>query len=515
MVRLLWVTMMNWDWSMKRSRTLMKRPMLVSSRGASSSSRTQKGLGFDHVDGEEEGDGGHGLLAAGEEGDGLEAFSGGLGDDFDAGVEGVLVVDEEEVGLGAGAEEFGEHFAEVGADLGEGVGEEDGGFGVDALDEGEEFGLGADEVVVLALEEGVAFLEFLEFLDGVEVDGADGIELALEVGEGGGDEVPVGGGVAELGSGIGEPGSFLAGGFGGGRAELGLGAPGGRAPVLFLFEALGEGGLAFGLGGLGFALFGDAGLEGVDVGLEGVEVGVVALGDALGEVFELEVELGGGDFLAAGLLVEAVDFLAGVAEGGFGFGDGVGEALAGGGLVVELLLELRGLGFVLFDGLGELGVLGGGVFDALAEVFDFLLALLAGVAEFVDAGAHGVLLLLGVFVARCSTARAVWSSARRVFSSSRRASRRARASWWARSSSLWVARSSRVAGEGGFEFAAGGVGLGGGEAEFLEFGLEGVELALREAVSFRARRRVPSRVEVSTRCCWARSRVCSYSSRAE
>ena len=45
-VRLEWVTMMNCERSMKRSSTLTKRPMFDSSRGASSSSRTQKGLGL-------------------------------------------------------------------------------------------------------------------------------------------------------------------------------------------------------------------------------------------------------------------------------------------------------------------------------------------------------------------------------------------------------------------------------------------------------------------------------------
>jgi len=74
----------------------------------------------------------------------------------------------------------------------EGFGEAFGGFDVDFLDDGEEFGLGVDEVVVLAAEEVVAFFEFVEFGDGVEVDGADGVELALEVGEGFLDVVPVG-----------------------------------------------------------------------------------------------------------------------------------------------------------------------------------------------------------------------------------------------------------------------------------------------------------------------------------
>ena len=48
--------------------------------------------GLDHVDGEEQGDGGHGAFAAGEQGDGLEFFARGFGDDVDAGFERIGVV---------------------------------------------------------------------------------------------------------------------------------------------------------------------------------------------------------------------------------------------------------------------------------------------------------------------------------------------------------------------------------------------------------------------------------------
>lgn len=45
-----------------------------------------KGAGLDLVDGEEKGDGGHGLFAAGEQADVLKAFAGRTGDDVDAAV---------------------------------------------------------------------------------------------------------------------------------------------------------------------------------------------------------------------------------------------------------------------------------------------------------------------------------------------------------------------------------------------------------------------------------------------
>ena len=82
-----------------------------------------KSGGFDAEEGEEEGDGGEGAFAAGEEGYGLGLLAGGAGDDVDAGFEDVLLVDEGEAG-GAAAEEAGEEGLEVGVDLLEGVGED-------------------------------------------------------------------------------------------------------------------------------------------------------------------------------------------------------------------------------------------------------------------------------------------------------------------------------------------------------------------------------------------------------
>ena len=134
-----------------------------------------EGGGLHHVDGEEEGHRRHGALAAGEERDALELLAGRLGDDLDAALERVALVHEDEVGLTA-REELGEHLLEVHADLLEGLREEFLGGLVDAGDRFEELGLAVDEVGVLLLEELVTLLEFVEFLNGVEVDGAHGID---------------------------------------------------------------------------------------------------------------------------------------------------------------------------------------------------------------------------------------------------------------------------------------------------------------------------------------------------
>ena len=96
--------------------------------------------GLHHVDGEEERDGGHGALAAGEEADALELLAGRLGDDLDAALERVGVVHEHEVRPSA-AEKLGEHDLEVLADFFEGFGEEGLRGVVDLRDDFEEFGL--------------------------------------------------------------------------------------------------------------------------------------------------------------------------------------------------------------------------------------------------------------------------------------------------------------------------------------------------------------------------------------
>ena len=133
-----------------------------------------KGAGLDLVNGEEQGDGGHGLFAAGEQADVLQAFAGRAGDDVDAAFEDVGLVGEVEVGVAAG-KDFLEKQAEVVADALEGLEEHFAGLGVDAVEDFVELGFGLDEVVVLAGEELEALFGFSAFFDGDEVDGADAV----------------------------------------------------------------------------------------------------------------------------------------------------------------------------------------------------------------------------------------------------------------------------------------------------------------------------------------------------
>ena len=142
--------------------------------------------GLDHVDREQQRDGGHRALATGEQRDRLQLLAGRLGDDLDAGFERVALVEQHEVGLALLAEEFLEHVAEVDLRTWAKVSEKQAlGFLVDALDDFEQLGLRGDQVVVLVAQEVVAFLEFLELLDGIEVDRAHRIEAALDVGDDG------------------------------------------------------------------------------------------------------------------------------------------------------------------------------------------------------------------------------------------------------------------------------------------------------------------------------------------
>ena len=82
-----------------------------------------------------------------------------------------------EIGAPA-AEKFGEHFAEVDPHLRERFGKKFLGRLVDPRDHVEQFPARVCQVGVLRFEESVALLEFVVFVDGVEVHRAHRVELA-------------------------------------------------------------------------------------------------------------------------------------------------------------------------------------------------------------------------------------------------------------------------------------------------------------------------------------------------
>ena len=348
-----------------------------------------EGAGFDHVDGEEQGDCGHAALATGKEGDGGEFFAGRFGDDFDAGLEGIIGVDEFEIGFALFAKEFFEVVLEVLADLGEGLGEH--GFGglVDLGDDVEEFFLGADEVVVLGVEEVVALFELFEFLDGVEVDGADGFEFLAEFADDFDDEVPVG--LAFLaGDGevfvvdvvivVGDEDGF--GGFGVGVGVGGRGRIGGVG--VGDFRCFFGGGFSLAAGAGDFLVL-DGHHEDMVVGFEGFDLEVVAFVDLGDEVFESKFDAGELDFGAVAGLGEAGGLLAESDELGLELGD----FFEGFGAFLEFFVEG---GVDAFDGFalggdlfGEAGVFGFAGVVAGAPCVDFVIEALDGAFEFVEA----------------------------------------------------------------------------------------------------------------------------------
>jgi hypothetical protein len=156
-----------------------KRPTLDSSSGASTSSRTQKGAGWN-------------WKMPTRSASAVRAFSppersrmfcsflpGRRGDDVDAGVGGVLLVSEAHEGLAA-AEELGEGDAEVLVDDLEACVELDAGDVVDLLDGGLGVLDGFEEVLALGVEEGVARGGLVVLLEGHHVDRAHGFEALLD-----------------------------------------------------------------------------------------------------------------------------------------------------------------------------------------------------------------------------------------------------------------------------------------------------------------------------------------------
>ena len=121
----------------------------------------------------------------------MELFTRRLGNDFDAGFERVFFVEENQVGFAFFPEEELEHLFEVFANSGKSLGETLGGFIVNFGDDFQELSLRIDEVFMLSDDEVVALFEFFEFFDSIHVDGAHGVELTLQLGDEGFNEVPV------------------------------------------------------------------------------------------------------------------------------------------------------------------------------------------------------------------------------------------------------------------------------------------------------------------------------------
>ena len=131
------------------------------------------------------------------------------------------------------------------------------------------------------------------------------------------------------------------------------------------------------------------------VRFEGGEIDLIAFLDRVGEVFEAEVEFGGGDFLAAFLFGDFGVVAADGGELGFGGFDGFEQDGAAGGAGFDFRLQVLDFGAVGFAFLGEAGVFGDGGFDPLGEGFDFGFAADGNLAEFREAGLHRFLLFLG------------------------------------------------------------------------------------------------------------------------
>ena len=139
-----------------------------------------EGRGARAEDGEEQRDHGHGLLAAGEQRDVARFLARRARDDLDARFQDVFAFLQQQVGLAA-AEELAEGFVEVRLDGFESLLEQAAAVPVDARDDVLEAGARRVQVLELRLEEGVARLEFLLFLQGAHVHGAEARQPFLKL----------------------------------------------------------------------------------------------------------------------------------------------------------------------------------------------------------------------------------------------------------------------------------------------------------------------------------------------
>ena len=164
-----------------------------------------KRRGMHLQNGEIQGNGHKGLLAAGEERDGLEALARGLDLDLDAAAQNVAFILQLQRGLAA-AEELPEGLLETLVEQPELLGEDVGHLPGDLLDDPLQVRLGLLHVVPLARQIGITGVDPLELLDGADVGRAQGVDLLFQLADAAGglchalqlDALGLGVGVAEL-----------------------------------------------------------------------------------------------------------------------------------------------------------------------------------------------------------------------------------------------------------------------------------------------------------------------------
>ena len=158
------------------------RDVDVIQRGLDLVENTERG-GRHLQDGEQQRDGRKAFFAAGQKVDVLDVLARGLDFDVDGTLEDVGLVLQDQGRLAA-AEELGEGGAEGLVDAGELLRELFGHVAGEFLDEVEELFLGALHIAHLFGEEFVALGDFLVLLDGADVDGAEGLDLLPDLGQG-------------------------------------------------------------------------------------------------------------------------------------------------------------------------------------------------------------------------------------------------------------------------------------------------------------------------------------------
>ena len=136
--------------------------------------------GMDFQNGEVQGNCHEGLLAAGEQRDGLEGFSGRLGLDLNAAAQDVVLVLQLQLG-GTAAKQFSKGGLEALGEQLELLRKDDGHLVCDLLDDTFQFALGLFHVVALVGQVGIAAIDPLELLDGSDVDIAQSVDVPLQL----------------------------------------------------------------------------------------------------------------------------------------------------------------------------------------------------------------------------------------------------------------------------------------------------------------------------------------------
>src|SRR5262249_3546383 len=135
-----------------------------------------------HVDSKQQRDGRHCAFTAAQERDALQLFPRRLGDDLDATVERIVLIQQRQIRAPAAAQ-LGKHFTEIHPNLLKRVGKQFSCSGINARDDVKQLASRIREIRVLRFEKFVTLLKFVVLVDSIQIYRTHIVELCSKIGD--------------------------------------------------------------------------------------------------------------------------------------------------------------------------------------------------------------------------------------------------------------------------------------------------------------------------------------------